>query len=149
MTELNASAPAEPISDEALAMIRRTWDGVDSTASQISVTNSSTPGQLLHALSCAPRDVRRLLAEVARLRAELETVRERLTEESEGCAVAWQAAKDHKAKRDEAEAERDRLAKQVKQLRELTRDEDGNVLPPESELPVGVFYGVLYGEVAS
>lgn len=42
-------------------------------------------------------------------------------------------------------AERDRLAEQVQQLRDLTQDEDGNVLPPESELPVGVFYGVLYG----
>ena len=33
-------------------------------------------------------------------------------------------------------------------LRALTQDEDGNVLPPESELPVGVFYGLLYGEEA-
>lgn len=41
---------------------------------------------------------------------------------------------------------RDHLAEQVEALRALTQDEDGNVLPPESELPVGVFYGVLYGE---
>jgi hypothetical protein len=61
----------EPMTDEMLAMVRRTWDGVDSSASRVTVTNTKTPGQLVHALSCAPRDVRRLLAEVERLRADL------------------------------------------------------------------------------
>jgi hypothetical protein len=147
MTELNAPPP-EPISDETLTMIRRTWDGVDSTASQISVTNSSTPGQLLHALSCAPRDVRRLLAEVDRLRSELAK-----RCDFEDCEKFREWLSGEKAEADKrargAELERDHFAEQFKQFRDLTRDEDGNVLPPESELPVGVFYGVLYGEVAS
>jgi hypothetical protein len=42
-------------------------------------------------------------------------------------------------------ADRDRLAEQLKAIKDLTHDSDGNLLPPEVELPVGVFYGVLYG----
>lgn len=77
-------------------------------------------------------------AEVERLRAELDTDRQALD----------RAAADHaqlRVEQVETRHDRDRLAEQVKQLRALTQDEDGNVLPPESELPVGVFYGVLYG----
>ena len=42
-------------------------------------------------------------------------------------------------------AEARHLAEQVQALKDLTHDTDGNLLPPEAELPVGVFYGVLYG----
>lgn len=54
--------------DAKLAQIRRTWEDVK--PGQIHVTGTPTPGALLHALACAPRDVRDLLAEVDRLRAE-------------------------------------------------------------------------------
>ena len=94
-------------------------------------------------------------AEVERLRAELATVRreahrDRLAANGAIDRIDQLAGERNQAEADvsRAEAERDRLAEQVKQLQALTQDEDGNVLPPESELPVGVLYGVLYGTEA-
>lgn len=95
----------DAMSDETLAMIRRAWDGVDSTASQITVTNSSTPGQLLHALSCAPRDVPRLLTEVDRLKDVLQRRTQEWQDEQTARVAAEQAtiAADQRAQQAEAE----------------------------------------------
>ena len=49
---------------------------------------------------------------------------------------------------DSVRTEAEQLRATLDSLRALTHDEDGNLLPPESELPVGVFYGLLYGEEA-
>ncbi|MGI5414295.1 hypothetical protein [Actinomadura luteofluorescens] len=77
-------------------------------------------------------DVPRLLAEVKQLGADLEQAR-------------W-CAKELEKQRDAHKAEAEQSRATLDGLRALTQDEDGNLLPPESELPVGVFYGLLYGE---
>lgn len=59
---------ADRLPDAKLTQIRRTCEGVK--PGKIHVTGTPTPGALLHALACAPRDVRDLLAEIDRLRRE-------------------------------------------------------------------------------
>lgn len=119
--------------DERLTEIRAAWEHVE--PGRITVTDTATPGQLLHALSRAPRDVPWLLEQVERLESAIQG------------GLAHVGVEIQRA--DQAEAKVERLATQMRQLKALTHDTDGNLLPPESELPVGVFYGVLYGESAS
>lgn len=96
----------------------------------------------------AERDTAR--TEVDQLRAGLAYAYSRLRQATGSHAATVTAMVDDTVRQITGHnAERDRLAEQVKQLRNLTQDEDGNLLPPESELPVGAFYGVLYGEETS
>ncbi|WP_143220373.1 hypothetical protein [Actinomadura sp. CNU-125] len=119
------------MSDETLAMIRRTWDGVDSGASKVTVTNSSTPGQLLHALSCAPRDVPRLLAEVDRLRVENADLQTKTTRYLDRIDVLARKHSRAVAREGVLRQQRDQAAAQLKQLRSdlgkaLDRDKGQN-----------------------
>lgn len=120
---------AEPLSAERRAEIRRTWEGVK--PDKITVTGTRTPGALLHALTCAPRDILDLLAEVERLRGEVTRDKrwsrhfQRSRRASD--AARWRAVKRYR----QAEAERDQARTEVERLRgeaaaaEAARDRHG------------------------
>lgn len=100
-----------------------------------------------HLADTARRVTEQARAEVERLDAELTEYRQANTRMQQ--INVWRADERDRAldKQRYAEAERDRLAERVRQMEKLTHDTDGNLLEPDSELPVGVFYGALYGEV--
>ena len=78
MTELNASAAAEPMSDEQLDVIAERWSLARADEDfRLTIYESSAPGALNVALHSAGSDVETLLNEVRRLRSLLATPHER------------------------------------------------------------------------
>lgn len=127
-------------------------------------SEDGTEARVRAVLDAAVEDTERLGLEVQALTEERDAARAERDELDARLDAAWTVIREGdanmraqlatvRAELDEAHTKaglfrdkRDHLAEQVEALRALTQDEDGNVLPPESELPVGVFYGVLYGE---